>query len=298
MDKKEQYENIPPTWKPMGYDFLYALFLFSLFQFHNYVFHIEETYKEDFPQRGFFYILGYVFFSVLFIMNRYFFSWKYSMLAVHASGISYQKGKDGREDFKAIQVCRPEKLVFSKHPKVKVDHWNMGTQEWLRKSIYERSPFENRAASQLLTFMTSAFWHGFYPGYYLSFFMWFCLLHIGAKVYRENKKPDSFCHRAYKKLGRVGKFINWFLATFFLMVNGLYFWSPDFSTCLTILAAVYYVPLLPALIVLILTFYGPPEPIKKKRKVKIDQDDGEDGNLSSTTEDSINSSSESSVKND
>lgn len=50
--------------------------------------------------------------------------------------------------------------------KVNIDSWNILTTHWLRHSVYERvSP----AIGTWVVFMVSAFWHGFYPGYYIAF---------------------------------------------------------------------------------------------------------------------------------
>lgn len=42
----------------------------------------------------------------------------------------------------------------------------MGTNKWLRMIVYERVP---KKYGTLLTFSLSALWHGFYPGYYVTF---------------------------------------------------------------------------------------------------------------------------------
>lgn len=42
----------------------------------------------------------------------------------------------------------------------------MGTNSWLRSVVYERVP---KKYGTVLTFALSALWHGFYPGYYLTF---------------------------------------------------------------------------------------------------------------------------------
>lgn len=47
-----------------------------------------------------------------------------------------------------------------------INNWNMGTNRWLRSIVYERVP---KQYGTLLTFSLSALWHGFYPGYYLTF---------------------------------------------------------------------------------------------------------------------------------
>lgn len=64
-------------------------------------------------------------------------------------------------------------------------------QEWLRKCIYERSPFKSKFLSQLHVFMVSAFWHGLYFGYYLSFFMWFMQVYMQVQVYRIIKAKEK-----------------------------------------------------------------------------------------------------------
>ncbi|CAI5737402.1 unnamed protein product [Hyaloperonospora brassicae] len=42
--------------------------------------------------------------------------------------------------------------------------WNKGTQNWLERYVYTRT-----GNSLLATYLVSALWHGFYPGYYLFF---------------------------------------------------------------------------------------------------------------------------------
>lgn len=42
----------------------------------------------------------------------------------------------------------------------------MGTNRWLRQVVFERVP---KKYGTILTFATSAIWHGFYPGYYITF---------------------------------------------------------------------------------------------------------------------------------
>lgn len=46
-----------------------------------------------------------------------------------------------------------------------LEAWNKQTMVWLRMVAYERAPFQKT----MVTYMLSAYWHGFYPGYYLTF---------------------------------------------------------------------------------------------------------------------------------
>ena len=97
------------------------------------------------------------------IRCKYYFAWKLSMSAVHASGVSY----DG-DSFKRINTIDPWVFETSPHVREKINHWNISVQEWLRKSIYQRSSLSNKTANQLYVFTVSAFWHGFYFAYYIS----------------------------------------------------------------------------------------------------------------------------------
>ncbi|KAI9307635.1 MBOAT, membrane-bound O-acyltransferase family-domain-containing protein [Cunninghamella echinulata] len=52
------------------------------------------------------------------------------------------------------------------------DNWNMSANKWLKNYVYLRVTPPNKKAglkSTLTTYAVSAFWHGFYPGYYIMF---------------------------------------------------------------------------------------------------------------------------------
>ena len=69
-----------------------------------------------------------------------------------------------------------------------MNNWNVQTSTFLRRYVYERfidpeNPKET-TTPMLITFMTSAFWHGFYPIYYLVFFYLHILLVVARKIYK------------------------------------------------------------------------------------------------------------------
>lgn len=54
------------------------------------------------------------------------------------------------------------------------DNWNISIHHWLKNYIFirvVRSRPNYTVMASLLTFMVSAIWHGFYPGYYHFFLM-------------------------------------------------------------------------------------------------------------------------------
>lgn len=62
--------------------------------------------------------------------------------------------------------------------------WNKSTQTWLRTVSYERV----RRHRTQLTFILSAMWHGFYPGYYLTFGTG-TLFTLAARAVRRSVRP-------------------------------------------------------------------------------------------------------------
>jgi MBOAT, membrane-bound O-acyltransferase family len=61
--------------------------------------------------------------------------------------------------------------------------WNKMTQQWLERYVYARTN-----NSLTATYFVSAFWHGFYPGYYL-FFMSLPIVQQSARAGRKNITP-------------------------------------------------------------------------------------------------------------
>jgi lysophospholipid acyltransferase len=61
------------------------------------------------------------------------------------------------------------KCELSQSIKEMIDHWNIGANRWLRYYVYMRitPPGQTGGAlSASFTYVVSALWHGFYPGYY------------------------------------------------------------------------------------------------------------------------------------
>lgn len=103
---------------------------------HLLVFPLSTLKSPEFPQKGFWYIIFFSYFCVTVLRSKYYFGWKLSMGAIHASGISYQIHPDNTSDFNLIQNCNPEIVETSPQARDKIANWNMSCQEWLRKCIY------------------------------------------------------------------------------------------------------------------------------------------------------------------
>ncbi|KAF6762379.1 endoplasmic reticulum protein [Ephemerocybe angulata] len=75
---------------------------------------------------------------------------------------------DGAANVKVLTIELPSNF------KVLLDAWNMKTNVWLRECVYKRVTPKGKKpgnTSQMITFFTSAFWHGIAGGYYMTFLM-------------------------------------------------------------------------------------------------------------------------------
>lgn len=223
MELRNQYTAIPSPWKMVLHDFGFALLMVPIYVFHMLYFPLSELQSPEFATKGCLHIIVFSFVSIVTLRFKYYFGWKLSLVPIHASGISYQKHENGTSDWKLIQTCNPLKVEQTVHVREKIANWNMTCQEWLRKCVYERCHFKNKIFGQLLTFMVSAFWHGYYGGYYISFFLWFCQVYVSQLVFKEAKKEKSPFRKLYKSLGIVGVILLWLGSNVTFSVSGLFF---------------------------------------------------------------------------
>lgn len=72
-----------------------------------------------------------------------------------------------------------------------MEAWNKNTNNWLRNYVYLRVTPKGKKPgfrATLTTFATSAFWHGFYPGYYMTFVLG-AFVQTVAKNFRRYLRP-------------------------------------------------------------------------------------------------------------
>lgn len=111
----------------------------------------------------FFYILIFTMLSRL----KYYVAWHLGEAISNASGLGFN-GYDtkGKPQWNLISNMNLWKFETCTSLREAIHAWNKTTQSWLRRSAYERVP---RKLSVIATYMLSAVWHGFYPGYYMTF---------------------------------------------------------------------------------------------------------------------------------
>ena len=159
----------PATWKAVtGLVWILAFLKFSGW------YHASLVLSDQYMEYGFLRrvwqleMLGFV------TRMKYYGVWHLTEGACILSGMGF-KGVDpktGKVHWNRLQNVNPWGIETAQNSRAYLENWNMNTNHWLRNYMYLRVTPKGKKPgfrASLATFTTSAFWHGFYPGYYLSF---------------------------------------------------------------------------------------------------------------------------------
>ncbi|CAH1772913.1 unnamed protein product, partial [Owenia fusiformis] len=110
--------------------------------------------------------LLYLYVCMAIVRTRYYFAWSLTEAINTNAGLGFN-GYDEAGDAKWNLATNANiaGVELGTSLKVILDNWNITTTQWLRFVVYERV----KVQKTLLVFAVSAFWHGFYPGYYFTF---------------------------------------------------------------------------------------------------------------------------------
>lgn len=116
--------------------------------------------------------------------QKYYFAWKLGEAVNVSSGLGFNGySEKGNAKWDLIDNADILKIEFATSIKELLDHWNKSTTNWLRYVVYERW------RSTMIVFIFCAFWHGFYPGYYLTF--------LSAGLFLNTSRQLRRCIRPY-----------------------------------------------------------------------------------------------------
>eukprot|EP00128_Syssomonas_multiformis_P000227 Colp12_sorted_trinity150504_noHs@30298 len=157
----------------------------------------EEYYQSSFLYRVL--IMNVV---TTLLRCKYYFAWLYAEGSCICAGIGFNGwDSSGRARFDRVTNCQIINLETAQSIKGITDNWNTGTGLWLRRYVYLRlTPPGMRPTffANLITYAVSAFWHGFYPGYYMMF--------ITAALMGSTAKDLRFHLRPYFAGGKLSAF--------------------------------------------------------------------------------------------
>lgn len=179
--------NVWPTLKP----FVTCLVNLGLFMTLSAKFPLLDTadpqkntpyiLTEEFLKNSFLFRLFHAWVGLFAVRQKYYFAWKN---AEGAQNIWYAgfDGYDENGNEKGWETANnTDILTFETAPDVSIlsRSWNKKTSLWLSKYVYMRT-----GGNLFAVYSLSAFWHGFYPGYYIFF--------LSVPI-------PSFCDRLAKK---------------------------------------------------------------------------------------------------
>lgn len=161
---------------------------------------------------------------------KYYIAWKLSESAYILSGLGFKNHTEGKLDFSGIENVDIVGIETSTSLHGFWKCWNKRTTYWLRNCIYSRLPTSKMSAS-LITFAISAFWHGIFPGYYLTFLTASLFGMAGNKIYRMKLSVPY-----------LSGFFAWVFTIFAINYGGAPFVLLDFNAGLAVWSEFYFIP--------------------------------------------------------
>jgi len=124
----------------------------------------------------------YIYICYFGIRCNYYACWTITEAISIVSGFGYRETPEGEVKWDRMKNMDVVKWETAQNLYTITSVWNIRVAGWLRKYVYERLARGRKPGTreQYATFAVSAFWHGFYPGYYLFFLWWPLFTQIAA----------------------------------------------------------------------------------------------------------------------
>ncbi len=203
---------------------------------------------EEYANKSLIYKLGYVYASLIVIRAKYYTGWKLGQGSIDLCGLGYtvKIKEDGSEEitFDKIEACNFFTMEWSINPRIKIQYWNRSVHLWLKYYLYLRLAStkaleKKKWVASLITFLASAFWHGFYPAYYLFFLHFFFIEQIAA-FGEENF--DIF--NKVEKINIVLRILFWQTVMMFMFLYGHTFTLLDVKSVFNYYKAFNFIPII------------------------------------------------------
>lgn len=135
------------------------------------------------------------------------------------------------------------------HVREKIKNWNISVQLWLQRCVYYRyrsaeqykTDKKAMAEGQLVVFAVSAFWHGFYGGYYISFFLWYQMMTLAYLIFRITQNKQELISM-YDHSGVAGHIAVWAVVNCMFSYFGAEFQIMSMGACYRFMASTYFLP--------------------------------------------------------
>ncbi|KXS14466.1 MBOAT-domain-containing protein [Gonapodya prolifera JEL478] len=190
---------------------------------------------------------------------KFYLLWKISEGVCVLCGVGYNgvDPKTGKHKWDRCTNVRPLGIELALSMRDLIENWNIVTQSWLRWNVYVRytgddtvraatdgsvakSREDTRGQANVLTFAVSAFWHGFYPGYYILFLSASFAVQV-SKTVRRTLRPLLYPPSPYAHLLPLYNFATWLATVGFINYLASAFVLLEWGKSVDALARVGYI---------------------------------------------------------
>lgn len=168
--------KIPRSGRPAALKAAAGLvWIFAFIQLSSY-FTTDFVLSDAFLQYSFLRRVFTVFMLGFTARTKYYGVWALTEGACILSGMGYNSfdPKTGKVFWNRLQNVDPWAMETAQNSHAYLANWNKNTNHWLRNYVYLRVTPKGKKPgfrASLATFATSALWHGFHPGYYMTFIL-------------------------------------------------------------------------------------------------------------------------------
>ncbi|OJA12673.1 hypothetical protein AZE42_10144 [Rhizopogon vesiculosus] len=145
-----------------------------------------------FVTKGFLYRMAYFQLCGFIERSKYYAVWTLTEGASILTGLGFTGfGPSGESTWEGAANVKFLEIEVPSNFKVLLDSWNINTNIWLRECIYKRVTPKGKKPgfrSSMLTFGTSALWHGIAMGYYMTF-LFGGFITTAGRLCRANLRP-------------------------------------------------------------------------------------------------------------
>eukprot|EP00753_Platysulcus_tardus_P001830 PLAT11587.1.p3 GENE.PLAT11587.1~~PLAT11587.1.p3 ORF type:complete len:507 (-),score=269.42 PLAT11587.1:2069-3589(-) len=271
LGKKRSVTHPPSSVLPALSRVLQALLCIAIMMKATAFFSIDFLATDEFYAMPLFQRVYYVWFAVALTRHKYYFGWKLAEGSCILAGFGFRYDEDSKKiSWDGVSNVNILGVELATNMKGVTDSWNSCTGAWLYNYIYTRVPFGKGVAS-LCTYTMSAVWHGFYPGYYITFISGAAITTLARHLRRRLRfrfvtKKDG--KEVAKPTKMVYDFITWIGTSFALNYITMPFLLLDLPRSWGTLVSTNFAGYLLLLALLPLLFILKGDPSKRKSKKK------------------------------
>lgn len=162
---REEKVNVKAVLKKAGSGLLAMLIVILGFNYLN----LDLLLTSKFLELNVFYQIAYLTVGGILVRTKYYIIWHFC--EIPAIVVNVRTSESNYTTY--IKAISSRVVELNNSPKARIEKWNMTIARWLKDCFYMPLIEHHKVGknqSSLITFILSAFWHGFYPTYYISFF--------------------------------------------------------------------------------------------------------------------------------